>query len=82
MGVGAWRPRPGFPDMALGTIKWFSAEKGFGFIAPMDGSEDVRFNASAITRDDLDSLIEGQRVRYEVVVADGQRVAAHLSLAG
>jgi len=68
--------------MALGTIKWFSAEKGFGFIAPMDGSEDVRFHASAIERAGLGLLAEGQRVRYEVVVADEQRVAEHLSLAG
>lgn len=68
--------------MALGTIKWFSAEKGFGFIAPMDGSEDVRFHAAAIERAVLDSLVEGQRVRYEMVVAGGERLAEHLSLAG
>ena len=68
--------------MALGTVKWFSAEKGFGFIAPMDGSEDVRFHASALDGSGLASLVEGQRVRYEVVVADEQRVAEHLSLAG
>jgi CspA family cold shock protein len=68
--------------MALGTVKWFSAEKGFGFIAPMDGSEDVRFHASALERDGLNLLVEGQRVRYEVVVADEQRIAEHLSIAG
>lgn len=68
--------------MALGTVKWFSAEKGFGFIAPMDGSEDVRVPASALERAGLDLLVEGQRVRYEVVVADEQRIAEHLSLAG
>jgi cold shock protein len=68
--------------MALGTIKWFSAEKGFGFIAPMDGSEDVRFHAAALEHVDLNLIIEGLRVRYEVVVAGEQRIAEHLSLAG
>ncbi len=67
--------------MALGTIKWFNAEKGFGFIAPLDGSEDVRFHASALERAGL-NFVEGQRVRYEVVVAGEQRIAEHLSLAG
>lgn len=68
--------------MALGTIKWFSVEKGFGFIAPMDGSEDVRFHATAVEHAVLDSLVEGQRVRYEMVVTGEQRLAEHLSLAG
>jgi len=49
--------------MALGTVKWFTAEKRFGFIAPLDGSEDVRVDAAALERAGLTLLAEGQRVR-------------------
>jgi CspA family cold shock protein len=68
--------------MALGTIKWFTAEKGFGFIAPMDGSEDVRVDAAALERAGLTLLAEGQRVRYEVMAGELSRVAERVSLAG
>ena len=67
--------------MALGTVTWFSAEKGLGLIAPMDGSTDVLVHAAAVARAGLHVLVEGQKVRYEVI-ADGERqVAEHLSLA-
>jgi CspA family cold shock protein len=68
--------------MALGTVNWFSAEKGFGFIAPMDGSEDVRVDPAALERAGLTLLAEGQRVRYEVMVGELSRVAERVSLAG
>lgn len=53
--------------MATGTVKWFNAEKGFGFIAPADGSPDVFAHFSAITGSGYRSLEEGQSVEFEVV---------------
>jgi CspA family cold shock protein len=52
--------------MATGTVKWFSATKGYGFIQPDDGSEDVFVHLSAVERSGLENLNEGQRVRYQV----------------
>ena len=52
--------------MAQGTVKWFNAEKGFGFIA-VDGGQDVFVHYSAIQMDGYKSLEEGQRVNFEVV---------------
>ena len=53
-------------SMATGTVKWFNAEKGFGFIAPDDGSADVFAHFSAITGSGYRSLEEGQKVEFEV----------------
>ena len=52
--------------MPTGTVKWFNATKGFGFIAPEDGSKDVFVHISAIERAGLGTPREGQRVNYEV----------------
>jgi CspA family cold shock protein len=52
--------------VAQGTVKWFNAEKGFGFIA-VDGGQDVFVHYSAIQMDGYKSLEEGQRVSFEVV---------------
>ena len=52
--------------MATGTVKWFNAEKGFGFIAPNDGGPDVFVHYSAIDAAGFRSLEEGQRVEFEV----------------
>ncbi|MBF0614857.1 MAG: cold-shock protein [Magnetococcales bacterium] len=50
-----------------GTVKWFNNSKGFGFLAPEDGSEDVFVHFSAIKADGFKSLEEGQKVKFEVV---------------
>ena len=52
--------------MATGTVKWFNNSKGFGFIAPQDGGDDVFVHFSAIKSDGYRTLNEGQSVQYEV----------------
>jgi len=52
--------------MATGTVKWFNAEKGFGFIAPDDGSADVFAHYSAIASSGYRSLDENQKVEFDV----------------
>ncbi len=52
--------------MAQGTVKWFNAEKGFGFIAPEDGSADVFVHYSEIQGSGFRTLEENQRVEFEV----------------
>ncbi|WP_018649446.1 MULTISPECIES: cold-shock protein [unclassified Thioalkalivibrio] len=52
--------------MATGTVKWFSDEKGFGFITPSDGSKDVFVHHSNIQGSGFKTLAEGQKVSYEV----------------
>ncbi|RLV57574.1 cold-shock protein [Aeromicrobium phragmitis] len=52
--------------MATGTVKWFNAEKGFGFIAPDDGSEDVFAHYSSINASGYRSLEENQKVEFDV----------------
>ena len=53
--------------MANGTVKWFNATKGFGFIAPDDGGKDVFVHISAVERSGMNSIVEGQKISYEVV---------------
>jgi len=65
--------------MAIGTVKWFNAQKGFGFIQPEDGGKDVFVHISAVERAGLRALIEGQKIRYEVVTERGKQAADHIS---
>ena len=53
--------------MTTGTVKWFNSTKGFGFIQPEDGGNDVFVHISAAERAGLHNLAEGQRVSFEVV---------------
>jgi CspA family cold shock protein len=52
--------------MATGTVKWFNAQKGYGFIEPQDGSKDVFVHISAVEKAGLTGLHEGQKVTYEL----------------
>lgn len=52
--------------MAIGTVKWFNESKGYGFIAPQDGGEDVFVHYSAISGAGFRTLAEGQKVNFEV----------------
>ncbi len=53
--------------MATGTVKWFNATKGYGFIEPTEGGKDVFVHISAVERAGLTGLREGQKIEYEVV---------------
>ncbi|MGX5850776.1 cold-shock protein [Mesorhizobium sp. PL10] len=52
--------------MATGTVKWFNATKGFGFIQPDDGSADVFVHISAVERAGMRDIVEGQKLGYEM----------------
>ena len=56
--------------MATGTVKWFSSEKGYGFITPDDGSDDLFVHHSAIVGEGFKSLAENARVQYEPAQGD------------
>jgi CspA family cold shock protein len=62
--------------MATGTVKWFNAQKGFGFIQPSDGGKDVFVHISAVEQAGLSNLAEGQKVSYDVVTTDRGKTAA------
>ena len=64
--------------MAIGTVKWFNAQKGFGFIQPEDGSKDVFVHVSAVERSGLNGLNEGQKINYEIATERGRSAAVNL----
>jgi len=64
--------------MAVGTVKWFNAQKGFGFIQPENGGKDVFVHISAVERAGLGTLSEGQKVSYEVMNERGKEAANNL----
>ncbi|MCZ6860484.1 MAG: cold-shock protein [Alphaproteobacteria bacterium] len=65
--------------MAEGTVKWFNPVKGYGFIEPTEGSQDVFVHISAVERAGLDGLREGQKIQFEVVPGrDGKTSADNL----
>ena len=68
-------------ELAQGTVKWFSNEKGYGFIERGDGEEDVFVHFSAITMDGYKTLTEGQRVEFEIVQGDKGLQAANVTAA-
>ena len=67
--------------MATGTVKWFNATKGYGFIQPDGGGKDVFVHISAVERAGLSSLNEGQHVEYELETKrDGKESATNLKI--
>jgi CspA family cold shock protein len=64
--------------MATGTVKWFNAQKGFGFIQPDSGGKDVFVHISAVERAGLQGLQEGQKISYDVQVERGKEAATNL----
>jgi CspA family cold shock protein len=62
--------------MPVGTVKWFNGTKGYGFIAPDDGTKDVFVHISAVERAGMRSLNEGQRINFELERSQQGRVAA------
>ena len=64
--------------MANGTVKFFNTQKGFGFIAPTDGSNDVFVHISAVERAGMSTLNEGQKLSYDVVSERGKTAASNL----
>jgi cold shock protein len=67
--------------MATGTVKWFNAQKGYGFIQPDDGSRDVFVHISAVYRAGLGTLNEGQKVSYDIEMGrQGKTLAGNLQI--
>ena len=62
--------------MAIGTVKWFNATKGFGFIVPQDGGKDVFVHITAVQKAGLTGLNENQKVSYDVITERGKAAAA------
>ncbi|MFD1984415.1 cold-shock protein [Mesorhizobium newzealandense] len=70
--------------MATGTVKWFNSTKGFGFIQPDGGGQDVFVHISAVERAGLSTLVDGQKIKYEIEKdrRTGKSSAGSLSKAG
>ena len=65
--------------MATGTVKWFNAVKGYGFIAPEEGGKDVFVHVSAVEQAGMSGLREGQKVKFDIVPGrDGRSAAGNL----
>ena len=67
--------------MAIGTVKWFNDAKGFGFITPEDGSDDLFAHFSAINMDGFKSMKEGQKVSFDVVQGPKGKQASNIQAA-
>jgi cold shock protein len=66
--------------MASGTVKWFNAQKGFGFIQPSSGGKDVFVHISAVEKAGLSTLQEGQTVTFDVLNERGKEAAGNLKV--
>jgi CspA family cold shock protein len=80
-GTASRRPaarREDYRYMPIGTVKWFNATKGFGFILPQDGGKDVFVHITAVQKAGLTGLKDGQKVSYDIVQERGKAAAANL----
>ncbi len=68
-------------DMATGTVKWFNNKKGYGFITPDEGGQDVFVHISAVQAAGMRTLNEGAKISYELLTERGKTVAGNLKLA-
>jgi cold shock protein len=66
--------------VASGTVKWFNPTKGYGFIQPQGGGQDVFVHISAVERAGLSALNEGQTVEYEIISDRGKQSAGNLKV--
>jgi len=64
--------------VATGTVKWFNANKGYGFIQPDSGGKDVFVHISAVEKAGFSSLVEGAKVTYDIVTSRGKESAENL----
>jgi len=67
--------------MAIGTVKWFNLQKGYGFIAPQDGGKDVFVHVTALQQSGITNLNEGQKVSFELMNDRGKTKAVDIRLA-
>ena len=67
--------------MAAGTVKWFNDAKGFGFVTPADGSEDLFAHFSAINMNGFKTLQEGQKVTFDIVQGPKGKQASNIQAA-
>jgi cold shock protein len=72
--------KKGEDDVAMGTVKWFNATKGYGFIQPDTGGKDVFVHISAVEKAGYTSLAEGAKVSFEIVPNRGKESAENLRL--
>jgi len=78
MSAWAYNERVKGYRMPVGTVKFFNTQKGFGFIQPDDGSKDVFVHITAVERAGMRSLVEGQKLSYEIVTERGKQAAGNL----
>ena len=67
--------------MATGTVKWFNKRKGYGFITPDEGEQDVFVHISAVQQAGMRTLREGDKISYELMTERGKTVAGNLKMA-
>ena len=63
-----------------GTVKWFNYTKGYGFIAPDNGSKDVFIHRSAVEEAGLDGLNDNQKIKFEIILSQGKESAGNIEL--
>ena len=63
-----------------GTVKWYNSTKGYGFIAPDNGSKDIFIHRSAVEEAGLDGLNDNQKIKFEIILSQGKESAGNIEL--